>query len=164
MGIMTKLLRRMPVYSVLLALLLAVGVAFSSIGAAFYQSARLQQRRIDSGYTTAVIPYNEKSPGYMPVPFGTAFEEVHLAQVRMEELLQGAPMAYRLDRRVCLGALVEDMESWTEAEHAFRYENLGSDMTPYAMSVFAARCDEVKMVALERQIFYDCTFSVLETI
>ena len=143
MGIMTKLLRRTPVYSVLLALLLAVGVAFSSIGAAFYQSARLQQRRIDSGYITTVIPLNGKNPGYMPVPFGTSCEEVPQAQVSMEELLQGAPVEYQLDRRVCLCAVVEDMESWTPAVDPIRYSYTMDD--PYSMSVFAVRCDTIEL-------------------
>ena len=163
MGIMSKLLRRTPVYSALLALLLAVGVAFSSIGFAFFQSAQLQRENIDGAYTTAVIPCNKDFPGYMPKQPGSVWTRYDFGdEASMEELLQDAPMAYRLDRRVCLGALVEDMESWTEAENAMLYQGLYE--TPYAMSVFAARCDEVKMVALGQQLLYDYTFSVLETI
>ena len=164
MKIMSKLLWRTPVYTVLLALLLAVGVAFSSIGAAFYQSARLQQRRIDSGYITTVIPFNEKNPGYMPVPFGTSCEEVPQAQVSMEELLQGAPVEYQLDRRVYLGAVVKDMESWTPAVDPIRYSYTMDD--PYSMSVFAVRCDAIESVYPEIPddlVLYDADGNPIES-
>ena len=138
MRIFVKLFRHTPGYSALLVCLLAVGVAFSSIGFAFYQSARQQQAEIDAGYTTAAIPFNEESPGFMPVEDGKFKWEA----VSMEELLQGVPVDYRLDRRVYLGAVVEGMTAWTPAADMLNYT--ADAGFPYAASVFAVRCDDVQ--------------------
>ncbi len=114
MGIIVKLFKRTPIYSILLVCLLAVGIAFSSIGFSFYQSARQQQAEVYGSYTTAAIPFNEEAPGFMPVETGKFKWEA----VSLEQLLQDAPVRYKLDRRVCLGAVVADMASWTPAANA----------------------------------------------
>ena len=136
--IIAKLFKHTPIFSFFLVCLLVVGVAFSSIGSGFYQSAVQQQKEIDAGYTTAAIPYNEAAPGFMPFESG----ENSLQAVSMEELLEGAPVDYQLDRRVYLGAVVDGMSSWTPAENMMKY-TLEID-SPYAASVFAVRCEDVQ--------------------
>ena len=138
MGIFVKLFTRTPVYSALLVCLLAIGIAFSSIGFAFYQSAGQQQAEIHASYTTAAIPFNEEAPGFMPVEEGKSKWEA----VTLEQLLQGAPVEYQLDRRVYLGAVVEGMTSWTPAADMLNY-TADADC-PYAASVFAVRCDDAQ--------------------
>ena len=135
---MRKLFKHTLVYSALLVCLLAIGVAFSSIGFAFYRSAKQQQSEINAGYTTAAIPFNEDAPGYMPAEEGKPKWEA----VSLEQLLQGAPIDYRLDRRVYLGAVVEGMTSWTPASNMLYY-TADADY-PYSASAFAVRCDDVQ--------------------
>lgn len=174
--IITKLFKHTPVFSFFLVCLLTVGVAFSSIGFSFYQSARQQQKEINAGYTTAAIPYNEEAHGYMPFASGEASWQT----VSMEELLQGAPVDYKLDRRIYLGAVAEGMSSWTPAANMMKY-SLEKD-TPYASSVFAVQCEDVQTEESESYVesydadgnflgsetindcWYIYEFSVLETL
>lgn len=176
MGIIVKLFKHTPIYSILLVCLLAVGIAFSSIGFSFYQSARQQQAEVYGSYTTAAIPFNEEAPGFMPVETGKFKWEA----VSLEQLLQDAPVRYKLDRRVCLGAVVADMASWTPAANMLSYTPEAD--CPYAASVFAVRCDSVQTDAEESyaetydqdgnllsteaitSTRYHGSFSVLETI
>ena len=140
MGILVKLLKRTPIYTVLLTCLLAVGIAFSSISFAFYQAARQQLAEIDAGYTTAAIPYNADAHGYMPMEPG---ENIFIRrQVSMEELLEDTLVDYQLDRRVYLGAVVDGMDSLTPASNMLYY-TFEADC-PYSASVFAVRCEDVQ--------------------
>lgn len=140
MRIVSKLFQRTPVYSILLVCLLSVGVAFSSISIAFFASARAQQAEINGSYTTTAIPYCEGFPGYMPMPLDR--NGFSLTALTMEELLEDAPLDYRLDRRVLLGAVVEGTTSLTPAVNMVYYS---PEMdSPYAASVFAVKCTGVK--------------------
>lgn len=156
MGIIAKLFKHTPVFSFFLVCLLVVGVAFSSIGFGFYQSARQQQKEINAGYTTVAIPYNKDIPGTMPVATG------EFVPVTMEQLLEGAPVDYQLDRRVCLGAVVEGRSSWTPVVNMVEYL---SDMDrPYTTSVFAVRCEDVQVHESEsHQTIYDANGNLEES-
>ncbi len=147
MRFFTKLFLRSPIYTSLLVCLLAAGIAFSSIGVGFYRSARQQQALIEEAYTTTVIPFNEDFPGYMPLKRVTPF----LQQATLTELLQGAPVEYRLDRRVLLGAVAEGMESWTTAMGRALDYSEETDF-PYSAAVFAVQCTDVETDEQETMI------------
>lgn len=66
MNVFYRLLRRRALFFTACSLLLALGVAFSSIGVSTYAATRKQKALIDAGYTSIAIPNNEQRAGLMP--------------------------------------------------------------------------------------------------
>lgn len=133
-----KLIVRSPVFCALSLLLLTVGIAFSTTGVLFFQSAYSQSNSINSAYTTSVIPTNPDFPGFMPmVP-----ESMGLQELSLQDVMQNSSVDYRLDTRILLGAVVENTTSWTTAASDIAQYKEYAD-TPYSVSVFAVKCVQV---------------------
>lgn len=56
MNLFRKQLQRTPVFTALLALLMAIAIAFCSIGFAAWSGARAQLKQVDGQYTTIAVP------------------------------------------------------------------------------------------------------------
>lgn len=56
MNLFRKHLQRTPAFTALLALLMAVAIAFCAIGFAAWSGARAQFKQVDAQYTTIAVP------------------------------------------------------------------------------------------------------------
>ena len=181
MNIFTKLLWRRPAFSAIIVLLMVSATAFLLLGSGTWQATNRQLDSVGNQYTTTVLPYNQEKWGKMPEEEGSTVFEPKL--VDLDTLAEGAPVETTVDHRVVLGAFIDGTRSATyqRTEETGGYDDSAyiERDDPYLMSVFAVRCDEVKVVSsMEESRFdengkqigtvllqqYDYKFTVLETI
>ena len=134
MQLYIKQLRRKPLFTVLMGLLLALAAGFSAIGYAAWDSAQTQLRHIGENYTTigVIKPQDGEDASGMVDAFAVL------------ETAKNAPGYLGADNRYILSAHVEGQKGLSSGTlDPLDYHEL-FDRYSYAMSVLAVRCEAVE--------------------
>lgn len=148
MNLFQKQLRRTPVFTVLLTLLLAVAIAFCAIGFAAWCAANAQRQQVDAQYTTIAVPRGDISwtgllyEGEQPVSLTRQTERKY-------------PGLLADDCRGFLTAHVAGCDSLSAYERD-NYSSADFDTYGNSMAVLAVRCtsvSEIEATPVEQAIF-----------
>ncbi|MGM9641310.1 MAG: hypothetical protein ACI3V3_08080 [Faecousia sp.] len=147
MNLFRKQLQHTPVFTALLALLLAAAIAFCAIGFAAWSGARAQLMQVDGQYTTIAVPRGDM---YWT---GLLYEEGQLTPLT-QQTERNYPGLLADDRRGFLTAHVSGCDSLSAYERN-HYGSADFDTYGNSMAVIAVRCSSVTEMdsSIEQAIF-----------
>ncbi len=148
MNLFRKQLQRAPVFTALLALLMAIAIAFSSIGFAAWSGARAQLKQVDGQYTTIAVPRGDVSWT------GLLYEGGQLTPLT-QQTERNYPGLLADDCRGFLTAHVSGCDSLSAYERN-NYSSADFDVYGNSLAVIAVRCSwvtETDSPPIEQAIF-----------
>lgn len=148
MNLFRKHLQRTPAFTALLALLMAVAIAFCAIGFAAWSGARAQFKQVDAQYTTIAVPRGDA------FWTGLLYEKKQLTPLTLQTE-RNYPGLLADDRRGFLMAHVSGCDSLSAYEQN-NYSSADFDAYGNSMAVIAVRCSSVtEMDAPIEQAIFD---------
>lgn len=149
MNLFRKQLLRTPVFTALLALLLAIATAFCAIGFTAWSGAKSQLNQVNSQYTTIAVPRGDV------FWMGLLYEEGQV-QPLAQQTRQNYPGLLADDCRGFLTAHVSGCDSLSAYERN-NYSSSDFDTYGNSMAVIAVRCASVTEtdMPIEQAIFND---------
>ena len=148
MNLFRKYLQRTPAFTALLALLMAVAIAFCAIGFAAWSGARAQFKQVDAQYTTIAVPRGDA------FWTGLLYEKKQLTPLTLQTE-RNYPGLLADDRRGFLMAHVSGCDSLSAYEQN-NYSSADFDAYGNSMAVIAVRCSSVtEMDAPIEQAIFD---------
>lgn len=147
MNLFRKLLQRTPVFTVLLALLMAIAIAFCSIGFAAWSGARAQLKQVDGQYTTIAVPRGD-------IFWTGLLLEGEQRTSLTQQTERNYPGLLADDCRGFLTAHVSGCNSLSAYERN-NYSSADFDVYGNSMAVIAVRCSSVTEMdsPIEQAIF-----------
>lgn len=147
MNLFRKQLLHTPVFTALLALLLAIAIAFCAIGFAAWSGVKSQLNQVDEQYTTIAVPRGDS------LWTGLLYEEERLTPLT-QQTKQNYPELLADDRRGVLMAHVSGCDSLSAYE-LNNYSSADFDTYGNSMAVIAVRCSSVTEMdtPIEQAIF-----------